>query len=278
MLLKDLSNRLVTLELTPSEDWPDDARETVLAALRSGDPLTTERAAHLAWPLIDEDMTTELLAIVRSDAAPEIRGSAAIAFGPTLEDEHLDRLAAEGAGSAASETASALAVRIQAALREAFEDTSQPKLVRRRALEASVRGPLDWHPDAIRGIADSEDEDWRLTALFCMGNSEGFDEQVLDALQAASGDMLVTAVRAAEDLVLEDAGPRLLELAAGDTPMDVRSAAIYALGTIRPDGAQELLEALAVADDPEVASLADAVLAEMEDDDWEDEDDEDDED
>lgn len=274
MSLKELSNQLVVLELAPSVDWPRDAGRTVLDALRSGDPLTMERATHLAWHVLDDALAVELLEIIRSDASPEIRGSAAISLGPTLEDAHLDAVAAAEEDIPADPRRAALAERIQEVLRAAFEDLSQPKVVRRRALEASVRGPLAWHADAIGGIADSDDEDWRLTALFGMGHIEGFEDRVLDALRTATGDMLLTAVQAAEDLLLDEAGERVLELAVSDaSSVELRVAAMYAIGAIRPSGSEGVIGALAQSDDMEIASVAEDVLADLEEEDWDDEDD-----
>jgi hypothetical protein len=54
-------------------------------------------------------------------------------------------------------------------------DASVPTDVRRRILEASVRAPQDWHRDAIRAAYASDDDVWRLTAVFCMRSVRGFE-------------------------------------------------------------------------------------------------------
>ena len=46
---------------------------------------------------------------------------------------------------------------------QALFDSSIPKQVRRRILEASVRAPEDWHQNAIRAAYSSGDKDWMLT-------------------------------------------------------------------------------------------------------------------
>ena len=60
---------------------------------------------------------------------------------------------------------------IQEALCNLYLHTDVPKEVRRRILEASVRAPQDWHPDAIREAYASADEPWRphrrLLHAFC---------------------------------------------------------------------------------------------------------------
>ena len=87
--------------------------------------------------------------------------------------------------------------RIQATLQEIHADHSVPKEVRRRVLEASVRAPRDWHQDAIREAYSSSDEEWKLTAVFCMGWIRGFDEQILEMLESRNPDIRYEAVRAA---------------------------------------------------------------------------------
>ena len=56
-----------------------------------------------------------------------------------------------------------------------FMDGDIPKDVRREILEASVRAPQDWHQEAVRMAYSSDDESWRLTAVFCMCYIRGFE-------------------------------------------------------------------------------------------------------
>lgn len=278
MSLKELSNELTNLELGPYEDWPPNAGTTVLAGLRSGDALTVERAARLAWPVMNGELVDELLLLVEGDSTPEIRATAAIAFGPVLEDEYETAELGEVVqrlGTLAGALGPEVVGRIQASLRRVFEDESQPKLVRRRAMEASVRGPMEWHADAVRSVAGLDDEDWKVTSLFCMGHLEGFDDEVMATLRSSEGDVLLQAVQAAGQLALEEAGRTVLDLASSDeTPEELRVEAIYAVAGIRPEGGDDLLQALTQHDDDEIATAAEDALDEyfMDDDDLDDED------
>lgn len=65
--------------------------------------------------------------------------------------------------------------KIQESLRRLYLDAAVPKNMRRRIMEASVRAPQDWHQDAIRAAYSSDDEDWRLTAVFSMRWVRRFD-------------------------------------------------------------------------------------------------------
>lgn len=263
MSLTDLSTALGTLETGTIEMWPSDAAATVRAGLQSGDPTLVERAVRLSWPVMDEEIAMELLRLLESDAAPEVRAAAAIAFGPVLEDECLDDDWDPDGGRLGDHLGPRVLGRAPETLRRLFEDESQPKLVRRRALEASVRSPMDWQKDATGSIAGSDDEDWRVTALFCMGHLQGFEAQVLEAVRSASGDVRLQAVQAAGELELAAAGELVMALAASDdTEEDLRVEAIYAVAGIRPDGGDDLLHALVEHENDEIATAAEDALDE----------------
>ena len=53
------------------------------------------------------------------------------------------------------------------------------KEVKRPILEASVRAPEKWHKNAVAAAYRSKDEDWKLTAVFCMRFIRGFDKQIV---------------------------------------------------------------------------------------------------
>ena len=91
-------------------------------------------------------------------------------------------------------------------------DASVPEDVRRRILEASVRAPQDWHQDAIRAAYASDDDAWRLTAVFCMRFVRGFDEQILEALDSENPDIHYEAVCAAGSWEVDAAWPHITAL------------------------------------------------------------------
>lgn len=260
---KELSAALGMLETGPIEDWPPDASATVRAGLQAGDAEIVERSARLSWPVMDEEIANELMRLLESDAAPEVRATAAIAFGPVLEDECLDEDWSPDAGRLGDDLGPRLLGRVQDVFQRVFADEAQPKLVRRRVLEASVRCAMDWHPGAVRSIVASEDEDWRVTALFCMGLVPGFSSEVMDAIRTTTGDVQLQAVQAAGELGLAEAGDLIMALAASDdTPEELRVEAIYAVAGIRPEGGDELLQGLTEHEDDEIATAAEDAIDE----------------
>src|SRR5206468_264434 len=152
--------------------------------------------------------------------------------------------------------------RIQKSLRRVYLDAGTPKEVRRRALEASARAPQSWHRDAIAAAFASDDEAWKLTAVFCMQFVKGFNDQILEALNSRNPDIRYEAVVAAGNWEIEAAWPHVSRLLASKTTgKTLLLAAIDAVATIRPDDAPEILSDLRNSDDDEVVGAVEEALA-----------------
>jgi hypothetical protein len=228
--------------------------------------------------VINDDLANTLLAIVRSAAEPEpLRARAAVSLGPALEGADMGGFE-DPDDSPISER---MFHNIQNSLQKLFLDTGNPKEVRRRILEASVRAPKDWHRMAIRTAYSSGDRDWMLTAVFSMRWVSGFDREIVEALNNADPEIHFEAVNAAGQREVDAAWPHIAALIddAG-TPKPLLLAAIEAAGNIHPPEALEILADLADSDDDEIAEAADDALsmAEALSDETDDDEDEDDED
>lgn len=270
---------LKALKETPPWDWPQDAGAVLLDNLRGG-PNAADRllAAELAGGItvINDQLAEALLSVLRSGGeSEELRGQAAISLGPILELAHTDEFE-DDADVPISERSFDT---IQKSLREVFTDAGTPKEIRRRILEASVRAPQDWHQEAVRAAYASDDEAWRLTAVFCMRFVRGFDEQILEALDSNVEDIHYEAVQAAGAWGVAAAWQHVLALI-GDpgTPKPLLLAAIEAVASIHPEEAPEVLGELSLSDDEEVVEAVSDAMALAGAPWYEDEDDEDDED
>jgi hypothetical protein len=152
--------------------------------------------------------------------------------------------------------------RIRVSLRTLYEDAKIPKEVRRRILEASVRAPEDWHADAIRAAYASDDEAWKLTAVFCMRFVRGFDEQIVKELDRKNADIRCEAVIAAGNWGVKAAWPYVTALIhSAETPKRLLLAAIEAVPCIRPKEAMDVLSELRESDDQEIVDAIDEALA-----------------
>jgi len=245
----------------PDWDWPPDAADVLLEALRGGavEESELELAAELASSVVvmNDEIARALLDLLLDQGSPaSVRETAAIALGPTLEamdtydpDDPIDALEEPLVSGAVYRA-------IREALHNTYLDADAPKDVRRRALEASVRSRESWHSGAIRAAYYSGDDDWRLTAVFCMRHVPDFDREILEALESSRPLIRLEALRAAGAYEVKDAWPHvraILEARTGDK--DLLLAAIAAAGSIKRDEAAELFAGL---DDSDV-DIAEAI-------------------
>ena len=251
------------LQQMPPWQWPEEAGALLreLLADRGADPSDRLVAVELAgdYTVIDDNLVGALLSILRDGQESEaLRAAAAISLGPVLEQADLmgfedldDILVSEK-----------VFLELQKSLRTLFLDSDVPTLVRRRILEASVRAPMEWHPGAVRKAFASAEDDWRLTAVFCMGFIEGFDEEILGALKDDDPSIHYHAVRAAGNWELDDAWDYVLSLALStQTERTLRLAAIDAVVGIRPEEASMALTDVMGDTDEEIVEAVFEALA-----------------
>ena len=259
---------LNTLLNTPPWQWPSDARSVILGALVDKQANESDRgiAAELGGELVvmDDEVAESLLAIVGgTDEPEELRARAAISLGPVLEQGDTELIDEEEFDDPEGAPISLDTFRIiRDSLHKLYLDERNPKELRRRILEASVRAQQDWHTCAIRAAYSSGDREWMLTAVFAMRWVPGFDDQILEALESADPEIHFNAVKAAGGRELDAAWPHVVALVtAPSTPKHLLLAAIEAAGNIRPQEAQDMLLELANSRDEEIAAAAAAAIA-----------------
>jgi hypothetical protein len=254
---------LKTLKETPPWEWPADADALILEILTDDRAEASDRlhAAELAGDdtVINDELVEALIAILSNEDEPErLRGKAAISLGPVLEHADIEGFVDADDVPISEETFN----NIQKTLRRLYLDAAVPKKVRRRILEASVRAPEDWHQDAVRAAYSSDDEDWRLTAVFSMRWIRGFDDQILDALESRNEDIRYQAVCAAGNWGVDAAWSHISTLVSTPgTDKPLLLAAIDAVAGIRPQEAAALLMDLMDADDEDIADAAHEAMA-----------------
>jgi uncharacterized protein (UPF0147 family) len=272
----------------PPWEWPSDAGEVIFETLTNRKARESDRliAAELASNIVvmDDEVAEALLDIVSSaDEAEALRARAAIALGPVLELGDWELMDDEFDDPDGVPITLESFRHLREALHKLYRDERNPREVRRRILEASVRSPQEWHSDAIKAAYASPDPKWKLTAVFAMGYVLGFEDQILEALESADADIHLEAVRAAGRHEVDEAWPHVVDLVnKRGIPKPLLLTAIQAVGSIRPKEAGEVLFELANSPDEEIAeaaeeaiSMADAMSEDSPDED-EDEDDEDD--
>ena len=271
----------------PPWDWPENAETIVIETLTNRNASKEDRllAAELAgdYTILSEKIASMLLSIVSSKEEPSaLRSKAAISLGPGLEEADTGDYDDPSDPPALS---MAFVQNMQRTLHNLYSDADVPKEVRRSILEASVRNPQAWHEGAIRSAYDSKDEEWLLSAAFCMRYVKGFNSQILEALKSSNPDVRYHAVNAAGNWEIDAAWPyvaRLVTSAKTDKPMLL--AAIKAAALIRPHET-EIIEPHVDSYDEDISETAMEALSEagfitgLDSDDYEDdEDDEEDDD
>lgn len=249
---------LNTLKDTPPWEWPESAGKLFLEVLTSDEADVSDRitAADLAgdFTVVNDELAHALLSILRdSEESEELRARAAISLGPALEGAYNFGSYFPEDVPISEETFN----RIQECLRGLHMENAVPKVVRRRVLEASVRSPQEWHRAAVGAAYSSDEEDWRLTAVFCMQYVTGFDDAILESLESENPNIRYQAVLGAGARQLDAAWPHVVSLLTSvETDKDLALAAIEAAVEIRPGGADEVLADLLDAEDKEIADAA----------------------
>jgi hypothetical protein len=254
---------LKVLKDTPPWDWPEDADKTILDVLRNDRADEPDRvlAADLAgdFTVVNDELVEALLSILNNgDMSQDIRERAAISLGPILEHADTDGFDDPDDVPVTEDTF----LDIKKSLQKLYRDAAVPKTVRRRILEASVRAPEDWHQDAVRAAHASNDEDWKLTAVFSMRWVGGFNHQILEALDSENPHLHYQAVCAAGNWEIDAAWSHISGLITSkETDKALLLAAIDAAINIRPKEAGMILVDLTDSDDGDIVDAAYEAMA-----------------
>ena len=108
----------------------------------------------------------------------------------------------------------------------------------------------------------ADDEDWKLTAVFCMQFIRGFDKQILESLKSQNPDIHYHAVCAAGNWGIDAAWPHIAALVTSEeTEKELLLAAIEAAAFILPHKASEILSPLLESDDEDIVDAVYEALA-----------------
>jgi len=254
---------LKTLENMPPWEWPEDAGALFLETLRNEQADEEDRllAAELGgdYVVINDELAEALLAILLNGGESEaLRAKAAISFGAALEQADIDEFDDPDDVPISEQTFH----KIKATLRTLYTDPTVPMQVRRRILEVAVRAHEDWQADAVRAAYASDQEDWRLTAVFCMRFVRGFDAQIVESLGSSNPEIEYEAVCAAGNWQVDAAWRHIVALVTSeDTDKDLLLAAIEAAVYIRPKEAADVLGGLMDSDDEDIVEAVHEALA-----------------
>lgn len=217
--------------------------------LKDLDAGVRKAAIDLLWEDDSLELMDTLIRMAKSDSSVEVRAAAASALGRFI-------LAGELEDLPESET-----IRAQNAVIQLYDNEAEDIDVRRRALEAISNSSHEMVKNAIKAAYRSDDRRMQISAIFAMGRTcdDVWQDQVLDELTSDDAEKRFEATRAAGELSLIEAVPKLARLAVDDD-REIQEMAIWALGEIGGKESERVLsELLDIAEENEDDALAELV-------------------
>lgn len=210
-----------------------DYRHIGLLGLDDPDPVVRETAIDLLWEDESLELMSRLVALARQDPVREVRAAAVSALGRFIlagELGHIEQ---------------SLTLPAQDAALGLLTAPDEDVYVVRRALEAISNCGHAIVPDAIHRAYHSGERLMRVSSLFAMGRScdSRWADIVLEEIDSHDPEMRYEAARAAGQLELKGAVPKLAQLVLDDD-REVLLAAVGALGEIGGKKAMRVLEHL----------------------------------
>jgi hypothetical protein len=213
-------------------DFQLDFRPIMTALIDDADPEVRIAAIDGLWEASDLGLIDRFANRLRADADDRVRARAAAALGAYVERGEM-----EDRYTARVEPALELLIQVAADESEAVE-------VRRRALESAGYADRDDVHALIEDAIDAAELGLQAGALRAMGHSAdaGWGPDVVVWLDHVDPELRFEAARAAGELMLDAAVPRLAEMIENETDRAVQVEAIMALGEIGGRKAQHALE------------------------------------
>ncbi|MBN2384219.1 hypothetical protein JXQ70_15180 [bacterium] len=267
MKLDELSN------IEPWE-WPEETGAMLLSILKDKSSSEKDKLQAIEYSgdlvAINDDLVQQLLILITdTKETEEMRAKATLALAPVLEFANQEGFEEPEDIPISEKTYN----QIRQKLHDVFQDQSTPTNVRRRALECSARAAQSWVAGAIEQAYNQNDEQWKLTAVFCMYYVPGFDQYIMESLESQDLYLHYHALEAAGNWEIQAAWPHIKHLlTASDTPKEILCAAIEVSVLINPEQAIEHIEQYLDHQDADIAGVAMDTLN-MYDDSWEDYDD-----
>jgi len=204
--------------------------------LALGDPDPEVRLGAVEGVLEESDLPTvrRLLSLAQDDPFSEVRAAAVKALGVFVLQGELGKLP-ERFNQELQDTLLAL-----------YNNLNEDLDVRRRALEAIANCGHASVPELIREAYYADELPMRVSSVFAMGRScdEIWQPLVLEELSSEYPELRYEAARAAGELELRKALPRLIELAY-EEDREIQEVAIWAIGEIGGQLARKALDQLA---------------------------------
>jgi len=200
--------------------------------LRDTDEEVRSQAIEGLWENEETSLIDPLIALLEQDESEKVQAAAAKALGKFAVLAELDKLRPENVD------------KVRETLLGAIEDSNKSEEVIRRAIEAAAPLNLPDVKEAIKNAWESNNPGFKISAVYAMGKScdTSWMPVLLRELENEDVEIRYEAAGACGELECEEAVPSLITLAKYDDDVEVRMAAIQALGKIGNVQAREYLE------------------------------------
>ncbi len=265
----DRETKLALLtRIEEGENYFTDYLPTIQAFLDDPDPEVRAQAVRCLWDYPQPELIDFLTTCAQEDPSQEVRSAALSVLGRYIyEGDMAGYDVFEGGGELwQDELPQEDFERVKAFLLKVAGDTSAPLDSQRFALEALGFLADEEVSKLIERAYNHPDVKMRMSAIFAMGRQGGrhWKDIILRELDSGFPELQFEAVRAAGESFLEEATPRLRELAESGQDKDLRLAAIFALGKTGGEEVRQFLEDLMEDpfEDDDVREVAEAALEE----------------
>jgi len=246
---RQVVNRLIELA---EDDIALDFDPVFAACLDDPDGEVKAKAIEGLWYAEEPALIAAFIRLLVEDETEAVRAAAATGLGQFAYLAEVEEIPARYRRE------------IEQALVAAFNREGEGAPVRRRALEAvsAVSSPVV--DELIRQAYSSDSLDFRVSALFAMGRNYNpvWLPTVLKELTSPHPQLRFEAARASGELEAQEAVPTLVQMLC-DSDIEVKLAAVTALGHIGGADAREALEGCLEGADEATREVAQEALEEM---------------
>jgi HEAT repeat protein len=224
-----------------------------ILGLNDSDAEVQTTAIKGLWENESPALVPPLIHLLKEGQTNAVRAAAAIALGQFIylgELEEMDALAVMLAEQALLET-----------IRRSNEEIE----VIRRAIESISYSSQEGVEQIIEDAYYHEDELMQVSAIFAMGRNYNlkWGPIVIAELDNHNPEIRFEAARACGELMLKDAVDWLIRLIEEDPDSEVQQNAIWSLGQIGGQKAQQVLEILTTSTDEAISAAAEEALSEL---------------
>ena len=217
-------------------------------------PEVQANAIEGLWQTASPSLIPPLIHLLKTGQTAKVRAKSATALSQFVYEGELEEI---------DETSYEV---VQQALLQTIRDGNEALEVVRRAVEAISFCGQEGIRQVIENAYYHDEELMRVSAVFAMGrhgHADIWKEIVLTELDSSNPQMRFEAARAAGELQLKDAVPKLIELVDQEADGEIQQNAIWSLGQIGGDQAQEVLEQLLASEDEAISGAAEDAMDEL---------------